>query len=87
MINVLYDVCIISKDEYEELERLRIIRNKLDHNPYEKYKIKNKELDALLGNIVQVLLRIRELPPYLTKNLNTKQADQFFEDLGYDEFH
>lgn len=86
LIKILYELDEIAKDEFNVLNELRQIRNELGHNPYAKFKLNTEKVDSLLMEIIQVLLRMRELPVYLIKEIKGTELREFWEDLGYDEY-
>ena len=86
LIKTLYELNEIAKDEFNVLNELRKLRNDLEHNPYSKFKLDTKKADELLKDVIQVLLRMRELPISLTMEIKGTEYRQFWDDLGYDEY-
>lgn len=86
LIKTLYELDEISKDEFNALNELRKLRNDLEHNPYSKFKLDTKKADELLKDVIQVLLRMRELPISLTVEIKGTEYRRFWDDLGYDEY-
>jgi len=86
LVEVLYNVNIISKEEYVTLTKLRTLRNQLLHTTHARYQTDPAMTDELLKSIVQVLLRIRELPFPLNITLRGNEMKQFWRDLGYSEY-
>lgn len=81
--NIIYALDIISKDEFEVLEKLRKLSNKLRHNQIAMFKMKSSEVDQLLYQTIQVLMRMIELPVPLTKYIDGYKHKFFWKDMGY----
>ena len=83
VVDTLYNLYEISKDEYDTLNELRKLRNKLQHDIVAKYSLDTEKTDRLLKDSIQVLLRMRELPITLTTKITGYELNQFWEDLGF----
>jgi len=83
VIEVLFSLRIISKDEYNVLNDLRELRNSLQHRIVAKYSIELTKADRILKDAIQVLLRLRELPVGLIAEISGYEYEQFWRDLGY----
>ena len=86
LVKILYELDEIAADEYNALNELRKVRNQLEHNPYVKYKLDTKKVNDLLKKVVQILLRMRELPVHITKEIKGTELRQFWDDLEYEEY-
>lgn len=80
---VLFKLDVIAKDEYKTLTELRIIRNSLQHQAVAKYKIDTEQVNCILQESIQVLLRMRELPIALTTKITGYEEERFWKDLGF----
>ena len=83
VIEVLNNLLEISKDEYNTLDELRDLRNKLQHSVAAKYGINTEQVDHLLLKIIQVLLRMRELPIGSDIKITGYEFETFWKDIGF----
>lgn len=83
VIEVLFGLGIISKDEHDTLSKLRWIRNPTQHQITAKYTLDPKRADEILQLTIQVLLRLRELPAALSTTISGYEWKRFWSDLGF----
>jgi hypothetical protein len=83
LISVLYELKEISKDEADCLNKLRKTRNSLEHQSVSQYLIDVEKTGALLQIVIQVLLRMRELPVGDSVSITGYEMSQFWADLGF----
>jgi hypothetical protein len=80
---VLFGLADISKDEYDTLNGLRVIRNRLQHQSVAKYTMATERVDSNLKKTIQVLMRLRETPFALSVKITGYEFKEFWEDLGF----
>ena len=83
LISVLHQLQTISKDEFDYLNALRLARNRLQHQSVSQYQINVGETDPLLTHVIQVLLRLRELPVGDNVSISGYEMEEFWSDIGF----
>lgn len=83
VIESLVKLAIIDNVEYQSLDELRSVRNDLMHQSVAKYSIDPYITDILLRKVIQILLRLRELPVGLTAEIDVFEQKQFWIDIGF----
>ena len=83
VINALFTLQMLSKEEYECLHNFKKIRNDLFHKPLAIYCLNYQRVDKALIETIQVLYKLSELPVNLTTQITCWESQEFWRDLGY----
>ena len=85
VIEALFRLSIIDKNEFDILNELRNMGNGLRHNILTKYSLDIRKANQVLKDTIQILLRLRELPICISEEekITGYEWQNFWEDVGY----
>jgi len=86
LVEVLFRLSLINPEEHRVLGEVRVLRNRTQHKIVAKYEIDGAKANENLNKVIQILLRLRELPPCLDEGneITGYECSTFWKEIGHD---